>query len=100
MAKVPLTARDVERLLADPSPGSRAEAAVKIGASFGPALGEAERGIAEEIFRIMIKDAEVRVREALADTLKENPAIPHDVAMALASDVDEVALPVTGLAKS
>ncbi|MEK9752285.1 MAG: DUF2336 domain-containing protein [Rhodospirillaceae bacterium] len=94
MAKTPLTARDVERLLADPSAQSRAEAAVKIGVSFGPALGEAERGIAEEIFRIMIKDAEVRVREALADTLKENPSIPHDVAVALASDVDPVALPL------
>jgi uncharacterized protein (DUF2336 family) len=94
MAKIPLTAGDVEKLLADPSPHSRAETAMKIGESFGPALGKAERGIAEGIFRIMIKDAEVRVREALAETLKANPAIPHDIALALAADVDEVALPV------
>ena len=94
MARLPLSARDVEKLLADPSAHSRAETAIKIGANFGAALGDTERTIAEEIFRIMIKDAEVRVREALADTIKENLDIPHDVALALASDVDSVALPV------
>lgn len=94
MAKLPLSADDVEKLLADPSAESRAETAVKIGQSFGPALGDAERAIAEGIFRIMVNDAELRVREALADSLKENPTIPRDVALALAADVDTVALPV------
>ena len=42
----------------------------------------------------MIKDAEVRVREALAQNLKENPDLPHDVALSLAQDVDQVALPI------
>ncbi len=50
--------------------------------------------MAEQIFRIMVKDAEVRVREALAINLKENPNVPHDVAVTLAKDVDQVALPV------
>jgi len=94
MAKTPLTAVDVEKLLADPSPQSRSETAVKVASSFGPTLGDTERGIAEEIFRIMAKDAETRVREALADCLKDNPSIPKDVALSLASDVDSVSLPI------
>ncbi|GER07058.1 hypothetical protein JCM17843_13680 [Kordiimonadales bacterium JCM 17843] len=50
--------------------------------------------LAEDIFRALVKDAEVRVRKALSETLKENPSIPADVARTLASDVSEVALPV------
>ena len=62
--------------------------------SFDEGLDEAERNIAEEIFRLMVKDAEVRVREALADSLKDNATIPHDVALAMAADVDSVSLPI------
>ena len=53
-----------------------------------------ERVLAEDIFRIMVKDAEVRVRQALADNLKENLDLPRDVARALANDVDSVSLPI------
>ncbi len=95
MTKKTLTKEDVSKLLADPSGENRAETAAKIAADFGEGtLTEAERKMAEEIFRIMVKDAEVRVREALAQNLKENPAVPHDVAVTLAKDVDSVALPV------
>ena len=57
-------------------------------------MSDTERQLAEEIFLIMFKDAEVRVREALAQNLKESPNIPHDVAVILAQDVKQVALPV------
>ena len=90
-----LTELDVERLLTDPSGDARAETAAKLAAVFDPAqLSAAEREIAERIFQIMVKDAEVRVREALAKNLKENPDIPRDIALSLAQDVDQVALPV------
>jgi len=95
MTKQTLTEQDVQRLLTDPSTDARAETAAKIAADYVPEkLSESERELAEEIFRMMVKDAEVRVREALAQNLKENPAVPHDVAKALAGDVDRVALPV------
>jgi len=42
----------------------------------------------------MVKDAEVRVRQALAEHLKATPTLPRDVAKALAADVELVALPV------
>ncbi len=95
MTKKTLTKEDVSKLLADPSGENRAETAAKIAADFGEGtLTEAERKMAQEIFRIMVNDAEVRVREALAHNLKENPAVPRDVAVTLAKDVDSVALPV------
>jgi uncharacterized protein (DUF2336 family) len=90
-----LTEEDVTKLLTERSGESRAEAAAKIAVGFGQAsLSERERHLAEEIFRVMVKDAEVRVREALSQNLKENPLVPHDVALTLARDVDSVALPV------
>ena len=84
---------DVQRLLKHPDSDTRADIASKIAAQHTQ-LSESERHMAEEIFRVMVKDAEVRVRSALSRQLKENQMIPHDVAMALASDVEEVALPM------
>ena len=92
-----LSQEDVARLMADPSPEARAETTSKIAAQYDrryPRMTPAERKIAEEIFRQLIKDAEVRVREALAANLKTTPDLPHDLALSLARDVDEVALPV------
>ena len=34
------------------------------------------------------------VRDALSENLKENPNVPHEVALSLAQDVDQVSLPV------
>lgn len=90
-----LTQADVARLLRDSSPQTRAQTTAKIAAEFDAAsLSDAERQIAEEIFRTLVKDTEVLVREALAAHLKSTPELPHDVALALARDVDSVALPV------
>lgn len=95
MTRPTLTEEDVQRLLADRSGTTRAETAAKIASQFGETgLSDKERVLAQEIFRVMVKDAEVRVREALAQNLKENAAVPHDVALALAKDVDSVSLPM------
>ena len=91
----PLSHADVLRLAQDPSGEARADMAARLAAQFdGEHLGDAERQIAEDIFRSLVKDAEVRVREALSENLKSSPMIPEDVALALANDVDSVALPV------
>ena len=91
----PITKNDVAKLINDPSGNNRAEAADKISKQFSDdQLSENERSLAEDIFRIMIKDAEVRVRKALARNLKQTPLLPHDVALTLARDVDAVALPI------
>lgn len=99
-----LTATDVRALALDPSPANRAATAVKIAAQFNDhlitgALSEPELALAEEIFRLMVRDAEVRVREALAANLKSNFRLPHDVAVTLAKDVDSVALPMLSVSE-
>lgn len=95
MTETRLTESDVRKLLSDPSAVTRAETAAKLAIQFDQGnLSPSERAMAEQIFRIMVKDAEVRVREALAVNLKENPSVPHDVALTLAKDVDAVALPL------
>ena len=92
--KLNLTTDDVARLLQDPSDENRAVTAQKVSANFGPTLSDSERAIAEDIFKLMVDDAAVRVRAALSDSLKDNPEIPHDIALKLAHDVGEVALPM------
>jgi uncharacterized protein (DUF2336 family) len=95
MVEQKLTAEDVARLLRDPSGAVRADTARKLAMQYDtPDLSESERGLAEDIFRLMLRDAEVRVRESLAMNLKGNPLVPHDVALTLVRDVDSVALPV------
>ncbi len=90
-----LSSADVAKLLQDPNSENRATAAEKVAGTFsGDSLSDAERAIAEDIFRAMVKDAAVRVREALSDSLKDNPMVPHDVATALAKDVESVAMPM------
>lgn len=90
-----ITKDDVARLLNEPSPDIRAATAEKVGDYFASEkLGETERELAEDIFRVMVKDAEIRVRRALAETLKSSPDLPADVARALAADMHAVALPV------
>jgi uncharacterized protein (DUF2336 family) len=88
-----LSGEDVKRLLQEPTAEHKADIIRKIGENFSADLSDEQRAIAEDIFRAMVKDVEVRVREALADSLKDNPNVPNDVAKSLASDVGEVAMP-------
>ncbi|MFZ5609133.1 MAG: DUF2336 domain-containing protein [Pseudomonadota bacterium] len=89
-----LTGEDVAKLLQDPSTTHRAEAAEKIALSFSAGnLSDSERQIAEDIFRVMVRDVEHRVRRALADSLKESSNVPRDVAVSIASDVADIAVP-------
>ncbi len=90
-----LTQADVAKLLTDPSEKNRTDTARKVSAQYGEAeLGPKERALIEDIFRVMVKDVEVRVREALSDSLKDNPDIPREIALSLANDVSDVALPI------
>ena len=90
-----LSAADVQKLIASPSPENRADTSEKIASQFSAGeLSQSESKIAEDIFRALVKDVEVRVREALSVHLKTSPDLPHDVALALAKDVDSVALPM------
>ena len=91
---VKLSAADLQKLLADPTPSARAETATKVAGSLSAQLTDRERALATDIIRLMVRDAAVVVRKALSDSLKDDPSIPADVARSLALDVDEVALPI------
>ncbi len=94
-ATASLSKADVARLLADPSPKIRAQTVRKIAGQFEASrLSESERQIAEDIFRAVMQDVQVRVREALSAQIKASPDVPHDIALALAKDVESVALPI------
>lgn len=90
-----LSPADVERLLTDRSPLARAETIEKIaGGLVKRVFTETERREAEEIFRLLVNDAEVIVRQTLAENLKFLPDLPHDIAKKLASDIADVATPI------
>lgn len=94
---VTLTKDDVAKLMADPSTSVRGEMAGKIASHYGESadqMSDAERKIAEDIFRAFARDVEVMVRETMAKHLKSSPELPRDVALNLARDVDSVALPM------
>lgn len=90
-----LSEADVNRLLHERTDNARAETASKLASHYGSSeMSDSERAMAEEIFRIMVQDAAVLVRQSLADQLADSGTVPHDVALTLAKDLDEVALPM------
>lgn len=90
-----LTDADVRRLARGDSPKERALAAQKICLKIEEAgFTAAERKAADEVLRFMSADAADLVRKALATTLKNSPHLPRDVALRLAQDIDEIAIPI------
>lgn len=90
-----LSAADVQSLLKDPSADNRAATVAKVaGQLSASSFSPTELPMAQEILRVMARDAERRVREALAREAKSAKDLPHDVALLLAKDVESVAMPV------
>ena len=89
-----LSEEDVKRLTDDKSVANRSDVVAKVGQELDSGLFSEERTIAEDILRTMAHDVAVTVRQALAESLKDSPNLPADVAQSLARDVEEVALPI------
>ncbi len=90
-----LTVDDVRRLLDGASVENRAATAQRVAQQIeDESLSDSERRIAEDIVRQFARDAEVKVRRALAEQVKASDRLPHDVALDLARDVEQVALPI------
>jgi uncharacterized protein (DUF2336 family) len=92
--------QDVQRLLADPSPAARADTAAKVARAYanenegGPALTAVEKELAQAIIAALARDAELLVRQTLAEQLKDSPQLPRGVALKLARDAAAVATPL------
>lgn len=101
MNPVILTPLDVERLLTDSSEESRVGVLDKVAVHYNrAAFADREHQIAEQIFRLLMKDAAIRVRETLAERIKENEAIPRDIVLHMANDVDSVSLPLLATSRA
>ena len=93
-----LSQQEVSALLNDVS--APEAAAGRLGAKVAAGtLTDAERQVAEQVLRAMMEGAAVQVRKVLSDTLKDSQFLPHDIAVALANDVESVALPVLQFSK-
>lgn len=90
-----LSDEDVRQLLENPSVDSRVEITARLTKTYSRSdMNPTESVVAEQIFRLLMRDVEVRVRACLASNIKESSTIPKDIVMELARDVKEVALPV------
>jgi uncharacterized protein (DUF2336 family) len=90
-----LTEEDIRTLVKGATADERAVAAHKLCRTIERAeLTPEERERAHDILRVMCRDAEELVRRALAVTLKNSPAVPRDVALRLARDIETVSLPI------
>ena len=90
-----LSNQDVARLLQDPSADTRASLAPKLAGQLdSEALSRSEFAIAHDILNLMARDTAVVVRRALADNLKTTRNLPRDVALTMARDIDDVAVPL------
>ncbi|MFZ4124812.1 MAG: DUF2336 domain-containing protein [Rickettsiales bacterium] len=90
-----LTASDVERLLKDDSAEARLDVLNKVSSNYNDKkFVESEREVAEQIFRLLMKDAHLKVRENLAQRIRENPEMPRDIVLHLANDHERVSLPI------
>lgn len=90
-----LTEEEVRGLIEDKTSDTRADITGRIAASYSKVLlNDEERKIAEQIFRLLVRDTEIKVRSSLAQNLKESALIPKDIVMSMVNDVNEVALPI------
>jgi uncharacterized protein (DUF2336 family) len=97
---VPLTSEHVDRLRAAPTATLREQIAAEIAGDYsGDRLTPRARADAVAIFRALLDDVEVTVRKAMAEALARARELPRDIALALARDAVEVALPVLELSE-
>lgn len=93
--RVFLSRADVDRLLEDNSIDSRVDVADKIAQQYVNAIfSPQEMRYAEQIFRLLMRDSELRVRQTLARRLEHAGNAPRDVLLALAGDHERVAIPI------
>jgi uncharacterized protein (DUF2336 family) len=92
---ITLTQHDVDELMRSDSPDARITVLEKVSEGYNAAVFAArEQEIAEHIFRLLMKDAALRVREILADRVQHNAVVPHDIVRHLAEDTPSVSLPI------
>jgi uncharacterized protein (DUF2336 family) len=92
---VHLTSQDIQQLIKEPSATMRSRIAEKVASGYNSGFfSEMEKMLALDIFRLLLRDTEIRVRKTLAELIRHTISVPHDIIIALAQDVPEVAVHV------
>lgn len=88
-----ITGMDVRKLMQEPSEKVRGVLAGKIASDYREGLfSPSEMAVANDIFRILLKDIEKKVRQSMAEQLAHSPHVPKDIILKLANDDVEVAV--------
>ncbi len=93
-AQMELTQKDVDLLMQNPAPEVRSKTAQKVSLQYQGLISENERKIAEDIFRLIANDVEIKVRQDLAESLKKCQSLPRDIVQKIIDDVASVARPM------
>jgi uncharacterized protein (DUF2336 family) len=89
-----LSLADVQAVQDDRSPAARAALAGKFGRQYDHLVEGHTRPLAEPVLELLVKDAETKVRQALAEAAAASANLPHGIARRLARDDLEVAVPI------
>lgn len=90
-----LTPADVKKLVSEPSGEVRGMLASKIAMDYRAGnFTDAESAIANDIFRLLIRDVERTVRKSLAEHLAHCPKAPRDIILKFAQDESDIAVHV------
>ncbi|MBE6448136.1 MAG: DUF2336 domain-containing protein [Alphaproteobacteria bacterium] len=94
MNKMNINNQDVNNLSLNPNAETKSLIARKISSYYnGRNITPNGLRLAEDIFRIMVKDVEIKVRQVLAESLKNSHQLPADIISSIINDIDSVAVP-------
>lgn len=85
---------DLLTLAQRPERGVLVEALSELCLASGRKLSDREHALVFDIFRALLHNVEMRVRQGLAKRLSDRDDAPHDLVLQLANDVIEVAYPI------
>ena len=89
-----LSREDVIKLSVSRSAENKISTAQKLSGLYNsPNISMGERKLAEDIFRIMVEDVEISVRQILSECLKKSRNIPSDIVNKLIHDENSVSIP-------
>ncbi len=89
-----LSKKDIVTLSKNPNAVNKSVTAQKVSALYNSEkISGQALDLAEAIFRILVKDVEIKVRESLAESLKNCRNLPSDIVKDLINDVDSVSMP-------
>lgn len=90
-----LSRKDVELLTSSGDVESKLQVIDKISGQYrNSQFSDKEEALAEEIYRLLTKYAEISVRKSVAENLMSADNVPRDILLSLAKDIDDVSRPI------